>query len=221
MTADLIIFDCDGILVDTEKITDAVFAEALAGLGLKKTVDEVHDAYLGMAWRDVVAAVETELGRPLPRPWLDDLFRAEEAAFRAELAPVDGVRAVVEAAVASGREICVASSGSLSKMTLTLGITDLLPHFEGRLFSADHVQRAKPHPDVFLYAAQEMGHSPNRCAVIEDSVRGVQGAAAAGMAVYAYAGDPRADRAAFDAAGATIFTHMAELKTLLALQPAA
>lgn len=218
--AGLVIFDCDGVLVDTEPLSNAMLAEALEPLGLSLSISETRRAFVGLSWADVVTKIETMTGAPVPEGWLENVMAREHEAFRRELRPVPGVRGVLEMLVRQERAFCVASSGSVEKMRLTLGVTGLLPLLEGVLFSAHMVERGKPHPDLFLHAADGMGHGPETCAVIEDSVPGVTGALAAGMRVFAYAGDPETDDEALSAAGGEVFTSMGELPGLLGFGPA-
>jgi HAD superfamily hydrolase (TIGR01509 family) len=203
-----VIFDCDGVLVDSEPIANRVLAEALTGIGVPMTAEESTTAFMGRSWSVVVEVVEERLGRAVPselRPrYLDLVF----AAFERELQPVPGIAAALDRIALPW---CVASSSSHEKMRFTLGHTGLLERFEGRLFSATDVTQGKPAPDLFLHAAARMGWAPKECAVVEDSPAGVQAALAAGMTALGYAG--RTDPALL--AGARIFTRMAELPALL------
>jgi HAD superfamily hydrolase (TIGR01509 family) len=203
-----VIFDCDGVLVDSEPISNRLLAEALTGIGLPTTAEESTATFMGRSWSSVVEIVEDRLGRAVPadlRPrYLDRVF----AAFERELQPVRGIAAALDRITLPS---CVASSGSHEKMRFTLGHTGLLERFEGRLFSATEVTQGKPAPDLFLHAAARMGWAPEQCAVVEDSTAGVQAALAAGMTALAYAG--RTDPALL--AGARVFTRMAELPALL------
>lgn len=213
----LVIFDCDGVLVDTEKLSNTLLAGALEPLGLRLSVAETRRAFVGLSWPDVLLHIESMTGRPLPEGWLADLAAREREAYARELRPVPGVRGLLERLSRAGRPCCVASSGSVEKMRLTLGATGLLPLVADVLFSAQMVARGKPFPDLFLHAAARMGHAPEQCTVIEDSVPGVTGAVAAGMRVLAYAGDPETDARALGAAGGELFTSMADVPTLLGL----
>lgn len=212
-----VIFDCDGVLVDSEPIANACLAEALAGEGLVLDVAEVRRRYVGLSMASVVAAVESELRRPLPEGWLDTLQTETFRQLREHVKPVPHVKAAVEAIVAKGVRVSVASSGSQRKMAVTLGTTGLLGLFNARLLSADQVTRGKPHPDLFLAAARLAGIVPQNTVVIEDSVPGAQAAAAAGMAAFGYAGDPVSDAEGLKAAGAVVFKDMRKLPGLLGL----
>jgi HAD superfamily hydrolase (TIGR01509 family) len=212
--ATLVIFDCDGVLVDSDRISLRIQAERLAALGLPITYEDCVREFLGLGMPATLRRVEEWLGRPLPDGWEAELDAAVEEAFRRELRPVPGI---VEALDEITLPTCVASSGSHEKLTLTLGLTGLYERFAGRIFSADEVERGKPDPDLFFYAAERMGTVPERCIVIEDSPWGVAAAVAAGMSVLGYAADaePRAVAGLSDA-GAIVFTEMAALPGLLA-----
>jgi HAD superfamily hydrolase (TIGR01509 family) len=210
----LLIFDCDGVLVDSDRISLRIQAERLTALGLPMTNEECVREFLGIGIPETLRQIEERLGRSLPDGWAEDLDAEVREAFRRELRPVPGV---VEALDQITLPTCIASSGSHEKMTLTLGLTGLYERFAGRIFSADEVERSKPDPDLFFYAAERMGVVPERCIVIEDSPFGVAAAVAAGMAPLGYAADaePRAMGGLSDA-GAIVFTSMAELPNLIA-----
>lgn len=181
---DLVIFDCDGVLVDSEPIAVRVEARLLGELGWPVTEAEIVERFVGRSDRYVLGEIEAQVGRPLP-DWQERFEAALHAAFREELAPVAGV---VDAIEALQLPTCVASSGSHDKMRLTLGMTGLYDRFAGRIYSASQVANGKPSPDLFLYAAEQMGVAPSRCVVVEDSPPGVRAARAAGMRCVAYAG---------------------------------
>jgi phosphoglycolate phosphatase len=206
----LAIFDCDGVLVDSEPLANRVFTEALNEIGLPATYEEVCRDFTGLSLPRCIELVENRLQEPLPAGFTEKLQERTFAAFRRELQPVPGI---LEALSRISMPLCVASSGDHEKMRLTLGLTGLLPYFEGRMFSAMDVDRGKPYPDLFLHAAAEMGARPGRCAVVEDSLPGVQAAVAAGMTAFAYAG--RAAARPLGDAGATVFEEMAALPGLL------
>lgn len=205
------IFDCDGVLVDSEPIANRVLYEALIALGLDCDAAETERATRGLSMASVLTWAEARLGRPLPDDFVERVQARTFAAFRAGLEPVPGVAAALERIPIP---ICVASSGEAEKIRLSLGLTGLLPRFEGRVFSATEVARGKPYPDLFLHAARVMGAAPAACAVVEDSLPGVEAGRAATMTVLAYA-DGR-DAAPLAAAGARVFADMAELPDLLA-----
>jgi HAD superfamily hydrolase (TIGR01509 family) len=210
----LAIFDCDGVLVDSDRISLRIQAERIRALGLPLTDGGCVREFLGIGMPATLRRIEGWLGGPLPDGWEADLEAEVEAAFRRELQPVPGI---VEALDRLSLQTCVASSGSHEKMTLTLGLTGLYERFAGRIFSADEVERGKPDPDLFFYAAERMGVVPERCVVIEDSPWGVAAAVAAGMSALGYAADADPGAAAvLRDAGAIVFTEMVELPELLA-----
>jgi HAD superfamily hydrolase (TIGR01509 family) len=207
----LVIFDCDGVLVDSEPIANRVLAQALCEIGLETTLESSLRDYMGRSWSACVEIFEARLGRPLPPGFEAGFVARSEAALRAELLPVPGIH---EALARIATPTCVASSGRHEKMRVTLGVTGLLERFEGRIFSSSEVARAKPWPDLFLHAAARMGAAPATCAVVEDSPRGVEAGVAAGMRVLGYAA--RTDAAELSRAGAEPFTDMRLLPDLLA-----
>ena len=211
---DLLIFDCDGVLVDSEPPANRVLCATLNELGLEITLADTVRHFIGRSLDSCIERIETEFGLPLADDFRQRLQRRTFAAFRDELRAVPGIVPVIEQLTVP---YCVASSGTIEKMRFTLGLTGLLAHFEGRMFSATEVTRGKPHPDLFLHAARRMGHPPERCVVVEDSPPGVAGAIAAGMGVFGYAGGALADAAALRAGGATVFADMADLPELLRL----
>jgi HAD superfamily hydrolase (TIGR01509 family) len=185
MPFDLVILDCDGVLVDSERLAVRIDVEMLAELGWPLTESDVIERFMGRSQADMVSQIEQHLGRPLPDDWEDSFVMRYRAAFEADLAPVDGV---VEALDGIEAPTCVASSGTHERIQFTLGLTGLLERFDGRIFSASDVERGKPAPDLFLHAAKSMGADPARCAVVEDSPYGVEAARAAGMHAFGYAG---------------------------------
>jgi HAD superfamily hydrolase (TIGR01509 family) len=210
---ELLLFDCDGVLVDSEPVACRILAELLSECGLPTTSEESMRFYRGRTESASIALASEKLGRPLPEDFGARLESDLQVAFEQTLRPIPGVAGAIEAIAARGLATCVASSGSVSKMQLTLGLTGLLAHFDGRLFSATDVARSKPHPDVFLHAAEAMGASPARCCVVEDSPLGVEAAVAAGMRVLGYARD--SDAEILSGSGARVFYDMAELPGLV------
>ncbi len=211
MPLELVIFDCDGVLVDSEPIANRVLYEALIALGLEVDAAETERATRGLSMASVLTWAGARLGRALPDDFVERVQARTFAAFRAGLEPVPGVAAALERIPIP---ICVASSGEAEKIRLSLGLTGLLPRFEGRVFSATEVARGKPYPDLFLHAARVMGAAPAVCAVVEDSLPGVEAGRAATMTVLAYADGRDAEPLA--AAGARVFADMALLPDLLA-----
>lgn len=180
----LVIFDCDGVLVDSERIANRVFAEVLNELGLSLTLEDMFDTFVGHSTEYCVEIVEQMLGRPAPIDLVQQYAERINAALAKEVKPVEGIE---NALAQLHKPCCVASSGSHEKMNATLGATGLLERFENRIFSATEVSNSKPHPDVYLYAAEKMGFQPANCLVIEDTPVGVTAGVAAGMTVYGYA----------------------------------
>jgi HAD superfamily hydrolase (TIGR01509 family) len=210
----LVIFDCDGVLVDTERLTVGVEARMLTELGWPNTPADVVRRFLGRTTEAMLAEVEQHLGPERTRQF-DERSTAEvHEAFERELTAVPGVESVIRALADRGIATCVASSGSYAKMRKTLGLTGLHESFDGNIFSASEVEHGKPAPDLFLYAAQRMGTPPERCAVIEDSVYGVRAAISAGMTAYGFAGG-LTPGSVLEEAGAVVFVEMSELLGLL------
>ncbi|POZ61255.1 HAD family hydrolase [Chromobacterium alticapitis] len=208
---ELVIFDCDGVLVDSERITNAVFARMLNELGLPVTLDDMFRHFVGLSMAQCLRQIEDMLGAAAPAGFEADYRRRSQEALRQSLAAVPGVPDMLEALPLP---YCVASNGGHDKMRTTLGLTGLLPLCEGRLYSAQDVALPKPAPDVFLHAARSQGVEPARCLVIEDTPTGVRAGAAAGMTVWGYAA--LTPKASLTAAGATeTFADMADLPGLL------
>jgi beta-phosphoglucomutase-like phosphatase (HAD superfamily) len=212
----LVIFDADGVLVDSEVISNRVLARLLTGSGLPRTLAETRRDYQGLLLDEIVTVTEDRFGHRLPPDFLER-FQAERAKeFRQELRPVPGAADAVRRIQAAGVAVCVASQGKLAKTRMTLGLTGLdrlIP--ADAVFSAYSVRRGKPHPDLFLHAAKRMGAKPEACVVVEDTASGVTGAVAAGMRALGYAAD--SDDAALRSAGAEIFHSLDELSALLEL----
>ncbi|MEU6799873.1 HAD family hydrolase [Streptomyces neyagawaensis] len=187
MRYDLVIFDNDGVLVDSEPISNRHLAAYLTELGHPTSYEESIRDYMGSAMHRVHELIQERTGRRLPGDF-DEVFHARVfAAFERELAPVDGIFDVLEKLVAEEVPYCVASSGSHERIRVGHRTTGLDRWFgEGLVFSAQDVGRGKPAPDLFLYAAARMGVAPERCAVVEDSPLGVRAGLAAGMDVFGF-----------------------------------
>ena len=199
------------MLVDSERLAVRVESALLGELGWAITEAEVLEQFVGRSDAYMLGVIERELGRAVP-DWQEQYERRLHAAFRAELVPVAGI------ATALGNltvPYCVASSGTHDKMRLTLGITGLLEHFDGRMFSTTEVSNAKPAPDLFLHAAARMGVPPDHCVVVEDSKSGVAAARAAGMRSLGYAGG-LTPAAWLEGPGTVVFDDMADLVSLIA-----
>ncbi|MGW6912161.1 HAD family hydrolase [Streptomyces sp. NPDC054940] len=213
MRYDLVIFDNDGVLVDSEPISNRLLAEYLTELGHPTSYEDSIRDYMGSAMHRIHDLIEERTGQRLPADF-DDVFHARVfAAFERELKAVDGAADVLERLAGDGVPYCVASSGSHERIRVGHRTTGLDRWFEdGRIFSSQDVGRGKPAPDLFLYAAERMGVAPERCVVVEDSPLGVQAAVAAGMDVYGFTAMTPAARLA----GAThLFSGMGELVGLL------
>ncbi len=182
----LVIFDCDGVLVDSEAICSRVEFRALRRLGCLLSLDEYLEVSLGRSDEDFLwNSIASEWGVTLPGGFGEDLRRETDQALRAELSPVEGIKDVLPMIPC---EKCIASGASPERLELTLGITGLAEEFAGKCFSGSMVERGKPAPDVFLFAAEQMGFEPGRCIVVEDSVNGVKAAVSAGMTVLGFTG---------------------------------
>jgi HAD superfamily hydrolase (TIGR01509 family) len=199
----LVIFDCDGVLVDSESISSGVLAQMLSEQGLPMTLAQARGEYQGLLLSEVLERAERRLGRELPAGWLAAYERQREAVFRRELRAVPGAAATVAAVRAAGVGACVASQGKLSKTRLSLELTGMRALFaDDALFSAESVPRGKPHPDLFLHAASRMQACAEGCVVVEDTPSGVAAGVAAGMRVLGYA--PDGDEGALHDAGAEV-----------------
>jgi HAD superfamily hydrolase (TIGR01509 family) len=214
----LVIFDCDGVLVDSEPLSNTCFARALAREGLDWSVEETMRRLMGRSMKSCVEIVEGVLGRKLADDFVERLQADTMRAFHeAPLKSVPGVVEAIDAVEAAGAATCVASSGGLDKMRVSLGITGLWSRFEGRIFSSSEVPRGKPFPDLFLHAALRMNEQPFACTVVEDSQPGIEAARAAGMRALAYVGAPHTDREALVTAGGEWFDDMRKLPPLVAM----
>ena len=182
---ELVIFDCDGVLIDSERLAIKVDVVVLGELGWRLSEAEVIERFVGRSDRDARAAIEEHLGRKLPAGWADAVEHRYREAFATALTPVEGV---LDALDRITHPTCVASSATHDHLRYTLELTGLYHRFAGRIFSADDVAMGKPAPDLFLLAAEQMGATPGGCVVVEDSRYGVQAARAAGMDALGYAG---------------------------------
>ena len=190
MTFELVIFDCDGVLVDSEPIAIRVDAVVLERLGWPLSEAEIIERFVGRPHEHMVSEIEAQLGAPLPGGWEQEYLPMYEAAFTAELAPVDGIADVLDhlARAHPSLPTCVASSSSHRSIRRSLDLTGLRHHFGERIYSVEDVALGKPAPDVFLHAAAQMGHDPSVCAVVEDSAHGATAGRAAGMRVFGFGG---------------------------------
>jgi beta-phosphoglucomutase-like phosphatase (HAD superfamily) len=217
MPVDLVIFDCDGVLVDSEVISCRVHAETLTRHGYPITADQVLVRFLGVSDREARQTIESEMGRLLPQDFEAQIGHAALQRYASELT---AIRYAGEAIDAIGLPKCVASSGTHEKIRHGLTCAGLYDRLAPDIFSATQVERGKPAPDLFLFAAERMHATPARCVVIEDSVPGIKGARAAGMTVLGFHGGSHC-RPGYDdtlkKAGATItFDDMRQLPDLIA-----
>ncbi|AQV92429.1 HAD family hydrolase [Cupriavidus necator] len=215
---DCVIFDCDGVLVDSEPIVNRVLNQMLNELGIEISLEDSTRLFLGRAVREELDMIARMRGAPLPDNWLSTWLARRNAVLEEEVAAVAHVREAIRAVAATGMPVCVASGADRVKVKLQLTKTGLVELFQQdareHIFSATEVARSKPAPDVYLLAARTMGVEPARCAVVEDSPTGVTAGVAAGMTVFGYA--ERNDAAQLREAGAhTIFTDMRDLPELV------
>ena len=211
----LLIFDCDGVLVDSEPIAARLTAEAVSELGWPMSAELAKAEFLGDTFSNIIRRVEEKIGRRVPADWPARSQASLLSALERELEPVAGVRGALETLAAAGATLAVGSQGSQQKMQLTLSVTGLLPFFEGRVFSASQVKSPKPAPDLLLLVAETLGFPPARSIVIEDSTRGVKAALAAGMRILGYTASVGRD--AIVAAGAEPIDDLAKLPALLGI----
>lgn len=208
---DLVIFDCDGVLIDSEAIALPVLRSMLAALGATLDLEQMHHRFGGLSLPHLFDSVTELLEAPPPATFLDDFNRRTEAALQTRLAPIPGVPHLLEHLT---HPFCVASNAESHEVLANLATAGLLHHFEDRIFTATNVQHPKPAPDLYLLAARTLGAAPERCAVIEDSPTGVTAGAAAGMHVFGYTSAHPAQRL-LDAGARQTFTHMDQLTALL------
>jgi HAD superfamily hydrolase (TIGR01509 family) len=210
----LVIFDCDGVLVDSEPLAVRMDVEMLAEVGITMSEAEVIERYVGRSPEVILAETEKRLGRRLPDGWFERGDARLREAYVTELAPVDGIK---DALSAIDVPVCVASSSGHESIRYKLELTGLYERFAGRIFSATEVANGKPAPDLFLHAAERMGVEPPGCAVVEDSRYGVQAARAAGMRVFGYAGGLTPPHV-LEGARTVVFDDMRQLPRLLQRQ---
>jgi len=210
-----VIFDCDGVLVDSERLAAPILADTLTELGLPTTAENVDRDFKGRSWEHGLEVIRARLGAE-PWPELRERYRtALFAAFDAQLAPIPGVAGALDALDAAGVAYCVASSGDHERIRRGLRAADLLDRFPAAaIFSVDDVAHGKPAPDLFVHAAASMGFDPAHTVVVEDSLAGVQAGVAAGMRVLGFASDGQ-DPAVLSSAGAEPFDDMAALPRML------
>ena len=212
----LVIFDCDGVLVDTERPSNEVLVKNLARRGLSLSLEECMHLFVGGTMADVGRKAR-ELGADIPDDWTDEIYAQMYARLKEGIDLIPGIPEVLDALDGAGIPFCVGSNGSPEKMGITLGQTGLLERFEGAMFSPHVIgmDKAKPNAGLFLHAAEQMGVDPAQAVVIEDSVNGARGAKNAGIRCFGYAADSDAD--ALRGEGAVPFMAMTDLPDLLGL----
>jgi HAD superfamily hydrolase (TIGR01509 family) len=212
----LVIFDCDGVLIDSELIGARIEAEELARIGMPIGEPEILARFLGMTAKEMYHTLEIERGMALPPDFAADVQARIDGAFERELQAIPGIHEVLDRLAVSA---CVASSSTLARLRHSLGLAGLYERFAPHIFSAEQVARGKPAPDLFLYAAAQMACPPEACVVIEDSVSGVRAAVAAGMRVWGFVGgghcSPGHDARLQDAGAEGVFERMPDLAGLL------
>jgi HAD superfamily hydrolase (TIGR01509 family) len=217
MEFDAILFDCDGVLVDSEPIVNGVLRDMLADAGWVMTAAECMAFFVGKAVRDERAAIEARTGRALTEDWMADFYARRNAALRERLCVIDGAHAAVDAALAhTGGRIACASGADRFKVEMQLAQVGLAAAFEGRVFSGHEMPRSKPAPDVYLAAAAHLGADGTRCLVVEDTPTGVRAGAAAGATVWAYCPLPAQGPALLAAGAHRLLDRMDALTGLLA-----
>lgn len=208
----LVIFDMDGVLVDSETIANRIFHEILAAHGVPLTLAQTTKRYVGRSMKSAVADIETSFGIVLPADFIERERAQVLEAYKRELKPVAGVPELLEN---FAWPFCLASSSDPARIAASLKLCGIDRFFEGRTFSAAQVANGKPAPDLFLFAARQMGVAPADCRVVEDTLAGLAAAKAAGMKAFAYAGAGHTERAELAATGAVLIDRMADLATAL------
>ena len=214
MNYKLVIFDCDGVLVDSEAIGNRFISEALTLAGIPISAEGALSKFLGGKLTQIKEDAEKQLGFSLPANWVDEIYKKQFSEFRKNLKSISGIEDVLDVLERINTPVCVGSNGPLNKMEVSLGVTKLKDRFLGRIFSADQVERPKPAPDLYLYCAEQMGVLPQDCLVIEDSARGASAGVTAGMTVFGYTGGE--DDSALKRVGCTkVFDNMREIAAFL------
>lgn len=215
-TFQAVLFDCDGVLVDSEPITNGVLRQMLNEAGWALSQTDCERIFIGKAVRDERARIEAETGRPLTDEWMRSFYARRDERLRAELRAMDGALDAVRAAHrhAAGRIAC-ASGADKAKVVMQIDMAGMSPYFEDRIFSGHDLPRSKPHPDVYLAAAAHVNIPPSQCLVIEDTATGARAGLAAGATVWGYC--PAGHGRAFDGLAVDrVFRHMDELAGALA-----
>ncbi|MET0559209.1 MAG: HAD-IA family hydrolase [Solirubrobacterales bacterium] len=212
----LAIFDCDGVLVDSEPVSNRVLAEAASEAGAKISTEEAAEAFAGWHLDDIAAEIARRAGSELSANWVASFEARRAAEFAKGLDPIPGVGQALLRIRGAGIPICVASQASREKVDLVLSLSGLGEHFEpAARFSSRMVERGKPAPDLFLFVARSMQCAPARCVVVEDGILGARAAKQAGMGLLGFA--PAGDGGLLAAEGATLFASMRDLPGLLGI----
>lgn len=212
-----VLFDCDGVLVDSEPITNGVLRDMLEESGWSLTPQECVRLFVGKAVRDERALIEAHTGRPLTEDWMRDFYERRNRRLRAELQAIDGALVAVRAAHAhAGGRVACASGADRHKVEFQIDMAGLRPYFEDRVFSGHEMPRSKPAPDVYLAAAAHVQADPTACLVVEDTVTGVRAGVDAGCTVWAYAPPGTTPEPLLAAGAQRLLPHMATLADWLA-----
>lgn len=204
-----VIFDNDGVLVDSEAISNRVLVEMAASVGVSLALDDAIENFSGVSMSGTLDYLKAHATTEFPEDFEEEFRRRTFEQFKTELKPVDGVAQVLKTLEQDGIPFCVASSGPREKIKLSLTTAGLIPHFEDRIFSSYDINSWKPQPDIFLYAARKMGFQPDECVVVEDSLAGVKAARGGGFEVFAYGNQENQTK--LEDLGATVFFAMSEL----------
>ncbi len=204
-----VIFDNDGVLVDSEAISNRVLVEMAASVGVTLALDDAIENFSGVSMASTLDYLKAHATTEFPDDFEEQFRRRTFELFKTDLKPVDGVALVLKKLERAGIPFCVASSGPHEKIKLSLTTTRLLPHFANRIFSSYDINSWKPQPEIFLYAAREMGFQPDECVVVEDSLAGVKAAKAGGFEVFAYGN--RTNQLKLEELRARVFFSMQEL----------
>lgn len=207
-----IIFDCDGVLVDSESISAKVFQEMAAELGFEMDFKTAVEQFAGASMNDNIQFVAENIEGAVPLDFEKEFRKRTYEAFKTEIKPIPGIHELLEKVKVP---ICVASSGPVPKIRLNLTVTGLIDKFEGKIFSCYDIQSWKPEPQIYLHAANEMGFTPGECVIIEDSTSGIKAGVAGGFKVFALA--EKVKRQQFEELGAKVFENMEELESILRL----
>ncbi len=215
MKFDAVLFDCDGVLVDSEPITGSVMRDMLAELGWEMTLAQCMQHFVGRSIKEELSIIAEHTGRQVDADWLVLFQERRNAALRERLTAIPNIHDAVQRIHAyHGARIACASGADRFKVEMQLRQVGLMAYFEGRIFSGYETPRSKPFPDVYLAAAEALQVDPRRCVVVEDTVTGINAGVAAGAVVYAYA--PQGDGAALLAAGAqACFSDMLQLPGMM------